>query len=93
MIFACRIKDGQVNFSNQYVQTNRLKQERKAGHPLGLKVSSALKRPGIPVSTRAQVHFACHGMQSMLVCIEDIYCRVIISLSIGAYNTDSTCAV
>lgn len=41
MIFACRIKDGQVNFSNRYVQTNRLQQEKKAGHPLGLKVSPA----------------------------------------------------
>lgn len=38
MIFACRIKDGHVNFSNQYIQTNRLKQEKTAGHPLGLKV-------------------------------------------------------
>ena len=38
MIFACRIKNGEVNFSNQYIQTNRLQQEKKAGHPLGLKV-------------------------------------------------------
>lgn len=38
MIYACRIKDGKVSFSNRYVDTNRLKQEKAAGHPLGLKV-------------------------------------------------------
>ena len=38
MIYACRIKDGRVNFSNRYVDTNKLKQEKAAGHPLGLKV-------------------------------------------------------
>lgn len=40
MIFACRIKDGKASFSNRYVKTNRLQQEKKAGHPLGLKVNS-----------------------------------------------------
>ena len=39
MIYACRIKDGHVNFSNRYVDTNRLKQEKAAGRPLGLKVN------------------------------------------------------
>ena len=39
MIYACRIKDGTVNFSNRYVETNRLRQEKAAGHPLGLKVN------------------------------------------------------
>lgn len=38
MIYACRIKDGRVNFSNRYVDTNKLKQEKAAGHPLGLKI-------------------------------------------------------
>ena len=44
MIFACRIKNGTVNFSNSYVDTNRLRQEKAAGHPLGLKVAIALMR-------------------------------------------------
>ena len=39
MIYACRIKNGKVNFSNRYVDTNRLRQEKAAGHPLGLKVN------------------------------------------------------
>ncbi len=39
MIYACRIKDGSINFSNRYVDTNRLIQEKAAGHPLGLKVN------------------------------------------------------
>lgn len=38
MIYACRIKNGKVSFSNRYVDTNRLRQEKAAGHPLGLKV-------------------------------------------------------
>ncbi|KAL3133697.1 hypothetical protein ABBQ32_008196 [Trebouxia sp. C0010 RCD-2024] len=38
MIYACRIKNGRVSFSNRYVDTNRLKQEKAAGHPLGLKI-------------------------------------------------------
>ncbi|DBA75024.1 hypothetical protein WJX77_000411 [Trebouxia sp. C0004] len=38
MIFACRISNGAVSFSNSYVDTNRLKQEKAAGHPLGLKI-------------------------------------------------------
>ncbi len=42
MIFACRISNGAVNFSNSYVDTNRLRQEKAAGHPLGLKVAIAL---------------------------------------------------
>jgi len=44
MIFACRINNGAVNFSNSYVDTNRLRQEKAAGHPLGLKVAIALER-------------------------------------------------
>ena len=38
MIYACRMKNGKVSFSNRYVDTNRLRQEKAAGHPLGLKV-------------------------------------------------------
>ena len=44
MIFACRISNGAVNFSNSYVDTNRLRQEKAAGHPLGLKVAIDLLR-------------------------------------------------
>ncbi len=38
MLHAVRIKDGKASFSNTYVQTSRLKQERRAGHPLFMTV-------------------------------------------------------
>lgn len=64
MIFACRIKDGQVNFSNQYVQTNRLKQEKKAGHPLGLKV--ALQTSKVAKHKSSIVQALCHASKTEL---------------------------
>jgi hypothetical protein len=39
MIHALRMKSGKAYYSNQWVETSRLKQERKAGHPLFPKVS------------------------------------------------------
>lgn len=60
MIYACRIKNGKVSFSNRYVDTNRLKQEKAAGHPLGLKVVLASKRTGLSwsVAMLTSLHLA-----------------------------------
>lgn len=55
MIYACRIKSGKVSFSNRYVDTNRLRQEKAAGHPLGLKVICMHLSLQIP-DPRSQIH-------------------------------------
>lgn len=31
MLHACRIKDGKASYCNRYVETSKLKQEKKAG--------------------------------------------------------------
>jgi carotenoid cleavage dioxygenase-like enzyme len=51
MLHAVRIKDGKAAFSNAYVQTSKLKQEKKAGRPLFLTVSRiAPAQCGAPLS-------------------------------------------
>lgn len=40
MLHAVRIKDGKAAYSNAYVQTSRFNQEKKAGRPLRLRVTT-----------------------------------------------------
>ncbi len=43
MLHAVRIKAGKASYSNAYVQTSLLKQEKKAGKPLKLQVCPPVK--------------------------------------------------
>lgn len=43
MLHACRIKNGKVSYSNSFVQTDKLKFEKKNKGPFFLKVSLPLK--------------------------------------------------
>ena len=78
MIFACRIKDGHVNFSNRYVQTNRLQQEKAAGHVLGLKVRNHITNLISAKSRSAQQQEMpqLHGRISVVSCKHNQHKRV-----------------
>ena len=50
MVHAVRLKNGKVSYSNRWVETSRLQQERDAGKPLFGKVST----PALPHQASAK---------------------------------------